>query len=175
MQKNSCVMDDLKHYLVPYVLSNIIFALCIPGAIFRPLWTRIFLAAFFLWACCINSITAIRSPEVYLDYGNLTRVGIYRNFINGFFSRHIAQFIIPIAMGQLFIFFGLVLNKKWTRLACIGGILFGLAIAPLGVGSAFPATVSMAISFLILLRKYGHDFIWKWKQYGSAGWGHNRV
>src|SRR6266511_3228644 len=52
-----------------------------------------------------------------------------------------------------------------VKLACIGGIIFCLAIAPLGVGSAFPATVSMAIAFYILLIRYEHDFIWKWKQY----------
>ncbi|MDB5279342.1 MAG: hypothetical protein JWR61_4297 [Ferruginibacter sp.] len=58
-----------------------------------------------------------------------------------------------------------MLNKTFTKLACTVGIIFGLAIAPLGVGSAFPATVSMAIAFYILLKNYQHDFIWKWKQY----------
>ena len=60
---------------------------------------------------------------------------------------------------------GLILNKIWVKLACIGGILFGLAIAPLGVGFGFPATVFMAIAFFILLKKQDHDFIWKLKQY----------
>jgi hypothetical protein len=68
-------------------------------------------------------------------------------------------------MGQLLIGVGLMLNNAWTKLACIGGILFGLAIAPLGVGSAFPSTVSMAVGFYILARKYQHDYIWKWNQY----------
>jgi hypothetical protein len=48
---------------------------------------------------------------------------------------------------------------------CIGGIVFGLSIASLGVGSAFPATISMSLAFFILLRRYHHDFIWKWNQY----------
>jgi len=64
-------------------------------------------------------------------------------------------------VGQLLIALGLILNKTWTKIACIGGIIFGLAIAPLGVGSAFPATVSMAVAFFILFKKYEHDFIWK--------------
>jgi hypothetical protein len=49
----------------------------------------------------------------------------------------------------------------------VGGIIFGLAIAPLAIGSGFPTTVSMAIAFLILLVKYKHDFIWKLNQYRS--------
>jgi hypothetical protein len=73
--------------------------------------------------------------------------------------------VVSIAVGQLLIFLGLLFNKMWVRLACIGGIIFGLAIGPLGVGSAFPATISMAVSFFILLKKYEHDLIWKWKQY----------
>jgi len=158
-------MNELKNYLLPYIISNVLSALCIAGAIRKPIWTRIFLAAFFLWASYINSSSAIKSPEIYLDYGRLSDVPVYKNFIYGFFSGHIRQFIIPVAVGQFFIFAGLVLNKIWTKLACMGGIVFGLAIAPLGVGSAFPATVLMAIAFFILLTKYKHDFIWKWRQY----------
>jgi hypothetical protein len=162
-------MDTLKQYLVPYIISNIVFALSIAAALKKPIWTRIFLAGFFLWASYINLSSAIKSPEIYLAYGKLSFVPLYKNFIYGFFSRHINQFILPIAVGQFFIFLGLLLNKKCTKLACIGGIVFGMAIAPLGVGSAFPATVSMAIAFYILLRKYEHDYIWKWKQYRLPG------
>jgi hypothetical protein len=35
----------------------------------------------------------------------------------------------------------------------IGGILFLLAIAPLGAGSAFPAPLLLLLAYLILLRK----------------------
>src|ERR1700730_6027379 len=154
-------MDMLKQYLVPYIISNVVFALCITAAIRKPIWARIFLAGFFLCASYINSSSAIKSPEIYLAYGKLSFVPLYKNFIYGFFSRHIIQLIIPVAIGQFFIFLALMLNKIWTKLACIGGIVFGMAIAPLGVGSAFPATVSMAIAFFILLRKYEHDYIWK--------------
>jgi hypothetical protein len=47
----------------------------------------------------------------------------------------------------------------------MGGIVFGLAIAPLWVGSGFPSTVCMAIAFFILLKKDNHDFIWKLNRY----------
>jgi hypothetical protein len=158
-------MEALKQWLIPYIISNIVFGLTIIGALKRPMLTRIFLAAFFLWASYFNSTSAIKSPEIYLTYAKLNALSLYANFINGFFSQHITSLVFTIAIGQFIISIGLLLNKLWTKLACIGGIIFGLAIAPLGVGSAFPATVSMAIAFFILLRKYEHDFIWKWKQY----------
>ena len=158
-------MEALKQWLIPYIVSNIVFGFTIIGAIKKPMWTRIFLAAFFLWAGYFNSTSAIRTPEIYLDYAKLNALPAYSDFINGFFSHYITPFVFTIAVGQFLIFLGLLLNKAWTKSACLGGIIFGVAIAPLGVGSAFPATVSMAIAFSILLRRYKHDFIWKWKQY----------
>jgi hypothetical protein len=158
-------MEALKQWLIPYIISNIVAVLTIIGAFKKPMWSRIFLAAFFLWAGCFNSFTAVKSPDIYLTYATLEALPAYSNFINGFFSQHITAFVLSIAIGQFSIFTGLLLNKLWVKLACIGGILFGLAIAPLGVGSAFPSTVGMAFAFYILATKYEHDFIWKLKQY----------
>lgn len=132
------------------------------------MWARIFLAAFFLWAAYFNSTTAIQSPEIYLNYATLNALPAYSRFINGFFSEHITVMVFAIAIGQFLIALGLILNKFWVRLACSGGIIFGLAIAPLGVGSGFPSTVCMAIAFFILLIKPTHDFIWKLRQYNPA-------
>jgi len=161
-------MESLKQWLIPYIISNIVFGLTIVGAIKKLMWTRIFLAAFFLWASYFNSTSAIRAPEIYLNYGKLQPLHVYRDFINGFFSRYITPFVFTIAVGQFLIFIGLLLNNTWTKLGRIGGIIFGLAIAPLGVGAAFPSTVSMAIAFYILFTKYEHSFIWKWKQYKQS-------
>jgi hypothetical protein len=66
---------------------------------------------------------------------------------------HVMQVVLLVAVGEFFIFLGLLLNNVWVKVACIGGIIFGLAITPLGVVSAFPSTLFMAIAFLILLKK----------------------
>ena len=161
-------MEALKEWLIPYIISNIVFILSIVAAIKRPMWTRIFFAGFFLWAAYFNSTTAIQSPEIYLTYATLNALPAYNKFINGFFSEHTTEIVFSIAVGQFLIALGLMLNKIWVKLACVGGIIFGLAIAPLAVGSAFPATVCMAIAFYILLKKNDHDFIWKLKQYKRA-------
>lgn len=161
-------MEVLKEWLIPYIVSNIVFILSIVAAIKKPMWTRIFFAAFFLWAAYFNSTTAMRSPEIYLNYASLNALPAYSWFINGFFSAHIPVIVFTIAVAQFLIALGLILNKTWVKLACAGGIIFGLAIAPLGVGSGFPATVFMAIAFFILLKKHDHDFIWKLKQYNMA-------
>ncbi|MFI5153959.1 MAG: hypothetical protein ACHQET_11535 [Chitinophagales bacterium] len=161
-------MDDLKQYFAPYLISNILFGLSIWAALKKPIVTRIFLAALFLWASLVNFSTAMRKPEVYLEYAQLSFMPFYRDFIKGFFSQHVRAFVLMVAAGQFLIFSGLCLKSQWTTLACLGGIIFGLAIVPLGVGSAFPATLLMAISFFILFQRPEHDFIWKLNQYGPA-------
>jgi hypothetical protein len=37
-----------------------------------------------------------------------------------------------------------------SRIACAGRMLFGLLIAPLGIGSALPSTLVMSAAFLVL-------------------------
>lgn len=158
-------MEPLNEWLIPYIISNIVFILSILAALKKPIWTRIFFAVFFLWAAYFNSKTAFKSPDIYLTYANLNSLPAYRKLINGFFAMHTTVIVFSIAVGQFLIAFGLILNKTWVKLACIGGIIFGLAITPLGVGSGFPSTGFMAIAFYLLFKKHHHDFIWKLKQY----------
>ena len=158
-------MEDLKQYLIPYIFSNILFGISVWAAWKRPMAARIFLAGFFIWASVVNTNTAIHKPEVYLEYAQLSFLPIYKDFINGFFAQHVRAFVMSVACGQFLIFAGLCLNKNFTYMACLGGIIFGLAIVPLGVGSAFPATLLMAIAFFILFQQPDHDYIWKIHQY----------
>jgi hypothetical protein len=158
-------MNGLKEYLVPYIISNLLFLLCVMAAVKKPIWARLFLAVVFLWAAFINTRTSLTNPDVYIEYARLTPVPVYREFINGFFSHHIRPIILFIATGEFLIFVGLLIGNRWIRLACWGGMLFGLAISPLSVGSAFPATLLMALSFWILYNKNRHISIWNWRQY----------
>ena len=162
-------MEGLNQYLLPYIISNILFGFSIWAAWKKPIIARIFLAGFFLWASIVNTYTSIQTPNVYLEYASLSILGIYRDFINGFFAQHIRLFVLCVACGQFLIFLGLCLKKTPTLLACLGGIVFGLAIGPLGVGSAFPSTILMSIAFLILIQFHDHDFIWKIHQYRYSG------
>jgi len=158
-------MDALKQYLFPFLISNLLCGRCVLASLIKPLLARIFLALVFLWAGWVNSGYAIRNPAIYLEYKDLTPLPVYREFIKGFFALHTRMIVIMIAFFQFMIFIGMLTKNGWFRLACLGGIIFGIAIAPLGIGSAFPATLLMAWAFYILFRKYGHDYIWKPKQY----------
>ena len=162
-------MDAIKQYLIPYSISNGLFLLCLVASIKKPIWARLFLALVFLMASYINLKTAIRTPQVYLEYARLAWLPIYRDFILGYFSRHIKALVIGIAVAEFVIFIGMLLSKGFLKMACWSGIIFGLAIAPLGIGSAFPATITMAFAFWKLYRKSVFDYAWNWKQYKKAG------
>jgi hypothetical protein len=162
-------METLDKYIAPYIITNVFFILCIAAAIWKPIYCRVFLVLVFLSASVINTINAFTHPESYLIFGELSFHNFYSDFIYGSFAEHIKLYILIISAGQMLIAAGLVLKRHYTGIACLGGIIFGFAIAPLGIGSAFPSTVFMAIAFLILLRNYRHDYIWKWEQYKSNG------
>jgi hypothetical protein len=56
-----------------------------------------------------------------------------------------------------------MLLKGWIfKSGCIGGITFLVAIAPFGVGSGFPCTITFAIALAVLFRK-GKSYVWPGK------------
>ena len=94
-------MQSIRDYLLPYVISNILFAISIIVAPKRPKWARAFFAAFFLWASLTNLHYASYSPLVYLEYGKLAFLPIYKDFINGYFSEHTTELVSLIAFFQM--------------------------------------------------------------------------
>ena len=112
---------------------------------------RVFFVLLFLWAAQVNLRLAFGRPEVYLNYAPLAWSAWYREFILGFFARHITAIVAVIALGQLMIAILVALSGRGVALGLWGAIVFLLAIAPLGVGAGFPTTVIMAWAAGILL------------------------
>lgn len=158
-------MKLLNGYIIPYFISNGLFLISIYLAYKKPFYFRILFILLFLGAFFINFITALNNPDIYLEFGELSFLPIYKDIISGFFKEHIRSFISTIAFLQFILAIMMALNNTNVIIACLGGIIFGLAIAPLGVGSAFPSTLFMVISLIILIKKYKHNYIWKWHQY----------
>jgi len=46
------------------------------------------------------------------------------------------------------------MKRALFLLGILGGIIFLVAISPLGVGSAFPSTLLMAVSLVLLYLRY---------------------
>lgn len=133
---------------------------------------RLLFVVLFAWAAQINFRTALATPEVYLDYAPLAWSSWYRDFILGTFARHITPIVGAIAVCQGAIALGVSLSGRATSFALAGAVIFLAAIAPLGIGSGFPATLVMALAALKLLDAPYRTTLWheaaEWMRLGAG-------
>jgi hypothetical protein len=148
-----------KTYLVAYIISNVLAIVLLLLAWKFPRVARLLFFILFAWAGWTNWGTAMHSPQDYLGYADLTFSEFYKKIILGWFSSHIVPVITFIATCQGLIAVALLLKGWIYKLALIGGITFLLGIVPFGVGSAFPATLIMAIALVLLWTQ--NAFLWK--------------
>lgn len=125
---------------------------------------RLLMLALFIWAGITNWYMAIDSPEVYVNYAHYAFLPVYRTFIAGWFSQHVVWVVGPIATLQVLIGVSMALKGPIYRLGTLGGMIFLVAIIPLGVSSGFPFPIVTAIAFLLLFLAAPVDYLWK----GSA-------
>ncbi|MBN8862324.1 MAG: hypothetical protein J0H92_03090 [Sphingobacteriales bacterium] len=147
---------SFAEYWPAWLVSNLVALLLLLAAIKRPRTGRILFALLFIGAGIVNNITIHTHPSLYQLYADTTFLSSYRHFINGYFAANSVFIVSMIALCQLIAGFAL-LNSGWfCRTGCIGGILFLLAITPLGIGAAFPSTIVMAVGlYLLCIRTSG--------------------
>ncbi len=151
---------DNTGYLILYTISNIAALLMVWAAWKRPRLARLLLFLLFAWASWTNWETAVKTPQFYLDYANLSFSGLYREFIRGWFSRHIGAAVGLIASCQALISVSMLWKGWLFKVGAAGAIIFLLGILPLGMGSAFPCSLIMAIAIGLLLRKKQTGYLW---------------
>lgn len=156
-------MELLKEYFIPWIISNSIAIIFLVSAIRKPKLSRLLFVLLFFWASWINYTKAQSNPDEYLNYARLTPFDFYSNFINGWFKSHITIMITLISIGQLLIAIGMMLKGYMVRLACIGAIIFFLAITPLGIGAAFPFTLITLVAIYFVLKNDDLNYLWHFK------------
>ncbi len=116
-----------------FALALIVIAWKLPK-VGRAIFGLVFAAAAFF-----NALTVLTKPQAYVEgFGPQALFPFYENFIYGPFARHPATFVLIIAAGQLAVGILMFARGMALRLGLAGGMLFFLAITPLGVGSALP-------------------------------------
>ncbi|EAR01427.1 hypothetical protein [Maribacter sp. HTCC2170] len=156
-------MELFREFFVPWGISNLIAILILSAAIRLPKLARLLIALLFFWAFWLNLTTSQYNPGEYLNYAKLTPFSWLADFINGWFKPNITLMVTIIAIGQGLIGIGLLLKNQIVRIACYGAIVFFIAIIPLGIGAAFPATLITALAVYFILKKDDLDYIWKFK------------
>lgn len=150
---------DSSTVMILYLVSNAVALLLLFTATKYHRVCRGLFFMLFAWASYTNFTTAIRTPHFYLSYAESSFFDSYKVFINGWFSAHITAVVCLIAAGQAMIAFSMLMRGTLFRIGAAGGIVFLLAIAPLGVGAAFPCTLLMAASLWILWGRR-NEYLW---------------
>ncbi len=141
-----------RQVLVANVASNLVaLALLLVSGRWRRVGRALFVALF-LWAAQLNLRLALTNPGAYLDYARWAAEP-YRRFILGPFARHTTPLVAAIAGGQLAVAVLVALRGAAARLGLAGAVIFLLAIAPLGRGSAFPFSITASLAAGLLARR----------------------
>lgn len=143
-----------SEFLLPYVASNIIGLALIVAAIAWPRVARGGYVILFAGAAAVNAYLGITRPDLYItSFGTLALLPVYRDFINGPFAAHATAILLGIAICQLLIAILLTQSGRAFLAAVIGGVIFFVAIAPLGMGSALPATLLYGVGLVVLKKR----------------------
>lgn len=157
-------MQTINDFLIPWAISNVVVIVILIAAIKRPKLARLLFVILFGWASWVNYTMAHENPLGYLDYAAITPFSIYRDFINGWFTEHVATMVTLISIGQGGMALGFLLKGTWVKIACFGAIVFFLAITPLGIGSGFPFPLIAIVAVYFILKKDDLNYLWKWQK-----------
>jgi len=157
-------MELLKKYLIPWSISNAFAIVLLIIALKKTKLARLLFAVLFSWACWTNYTMAQNDPEGYLAYTTLTPFSLYADFINGWFKEHVTAMVSYISIGQGLIAVGMILKGWLVKLACIGSIIFFMAITPLGIGSGFPFPIIASIAIYFIWKNDDFNWLWRFKQ-----------
>jgi hypothetical protein len=137
-------------YITPYLVTLAVSLVLVFLAIKRHRLTRLLFILIFLLAGLFNIVTVLTAPETYHIYAEMALLAFYRDFIHGYFSQHTREIVVAIGLGQIVVAALLSGGGKLLNLGVVGGVIFFVAIAPLGVGSAFPATLILAVALILM-------------------------
>jgi hypothetical protein len=151
---------DNTTYILMYSISNIVAFLLLWAAWKQPKLARLLFFLLFAWASWTNWTTAINNPQFYVDYADFSFLDLYRQFIRGWFSDHVTEVVGFIATCQALIAVSMLLKGWVLKLGAFGAIIFLLAIAPLGVGSAFPFSITASLALYLIFRRHDNNYLW---------------
>ncbi len=145
----SSPMHGFTAHLGPYLVTNLLALGLVVLAFTKPRTTRWLFTALFGGAAIFNAIFALRDPGAYVSGYAKLAAPAYRDFIEGTFAAHTTPIVLSIALGQLVIAVMLALGGRSLTRGAIGAVVFLVAISPLGVGSAFPSTLILALAIAV--------------------------
>ena len=144
--------EQIESALGNFVGWNIAVLCLLLAAVKWPRIARALVRALVVGGSAWNLFASLTMPQFYVEtYGPLATPP-YAAFIYGPFAANPALFVVPIAIGELTIGFLTSGTGKALQLGMVGAMVFLLAIAPMGVGSAFPFSILGMVAAYLLFR-----------------------
>ncbi|MFP4526777.1 MAG: hypothetical protein ACLFNL_10340 [Bacteroidales bacterium] len=143
-----------EEYIIPVIISNILALILMLLSFHFTNFMRFLWGTIFMIAGIINLITVYNNPGIYISGFGPSAIELYKEIIYGPFSENPGLYITLIAFTQIIIGALMWLKYLWYNIGILGGVIFLLAIAPLGAASAFPSSIIMAIGLFRLLFKW---------------------
>ena len=153
------LFDALLLFWTVYISSNILAMTLAIGSFKFPSLTRLALFLLFGWSCWTNALNAFDSPWVYIDYAD-SAVLPFKNFVLQLSEHSLKALALLVALFQLLIAVSMLL-KGWSfKGGCLAGMLYCLALLPLGLYSGFPAPILMSLTFYTLFSTKHVEKLW---------------
>ena len=146
----------MEQLITSAVFSLLVLVLCLV----RPNAGRIFLGLFFLvMAIGVNVVLAVVAPDLFVALGtNDALIPLYRWFFENVVAVAPPLFGLLAAAYEVTIAVMMLSRGKYAKWGLIGGIVFLLAITPLGTWTL--ANPILALAMALLLRKeYDKGFL----------------
>jgi hypothetical protein len=144
------LVAQIESELGNYVGWNVAVLVLLVVAARRPRIARVLFSALFVGGGLWNLFASLTMPQFYVETYGPAATPPYAAFIYGPFATNPALFVVPIAIGELAIGTLATRTGKALQLGMFGAMVFLLAIAPMGVGSAFPLSIfGMAAAYLL--------------------------
>ncbi|QIP13721.1 hypothetical protein G8759_14395 [Spirosoma aureum] len=112
-----------------------------------PVITSVLFFLFFGMAAFVNTRNALETPVAYQSYANYALL-FYHRFILGLFDRFTMPIVLSIGLAQALIAVSMFLKGDWFRIGRLGGMVFRIAIFPVGFGSVLPSLLMVALAFI---------------------------
>jgi hypothetical protein len=125
----------------------------------RPYAGRIFVGIFFLaMAIGVNVVTVFVDPNSYIGLGADSYIPLYRWVFINLVALAPPVFVLPVATFESAIALLMLSKGRYVKWGLIGGIVFLIAITPLGIWTLGNPIMALALAYL-LTKEYDRTFL----------------
>jgi hypothetical protein len=145
----------MQQLVIWAVFCSLVLVLCL----IRPNSGRIFVGLFFLvMAIGVNVVTVFVDPNAYVGLGADSFIPLYRWVFIDLVALAPPLFVLPVAAFEIAIALLILSKGRYAKWGFIGGIVFLLAITPLGVWRLVNPIMAVTIAYL-LTKGYDRSFL----------------